>query len=103
MKHDFIDKYSTLDSVIHKLDPRVKLLLCFCFLILIVSTFNINVFGLYLGIVVILMAMSRVPIQFYLKKLVLVTPLALLLSLFIYLSYLVEHQVDFTIEAFSRY
>jgi cobalt/nickel transport system permease protein len=103
MKHDFIDKYSFLHSVIHKLDPRVKLLLCFCFLILIVSAFNLKAAGFYLVIVLGLMVLSKVPFLFYLKKLLLVTPLALLLSFFIYLSYLVEHRVEFTIEAFSRY
>jgi len=103
MKHDFIDKYSNLNSVLHKIDPRVKLLLSFSFLILIASTYNIKLFSLYLGIVLILLVMSRVPIHFYLKKLVMVTPLALIISFFIYLSYLIEHRIDITFEAFSRY
>lgn len=103
MKHDFIDKYSNLNSVLHKIDPRVKLLLSFSFLILIASTYNINLFPLYLGIVLILMVISRVPIHFYLKKIVMVTPLALIISFFIFLSYLIEHRVDISFEVFSRY
>jgi len=103
MKHDFIDKYSTLDSVIHKLDPRVKLLLSFSFLILISATANIKLFALYLGVVLVLIVVSKVPIGFYFKKLLLVTPLALILSLFIYLSYLFENKIAFTAAVFSRY
>ncbi|MCP5105462.1 MAG: energy-coupling factor transporter transmembrane protein EcfT [bacterium] len=103
MKHDFIDKYSSLNSVLHRLDPRVKLLLSFCFLILIAATYNIKLFGLYLGIVALLLVVSKVPFHFYFKKLVLVTPLAVILSMFIFLSHLVENNVEVSLEVFSRY
>ncbi|MCP5047813.1 MAG: hypothetical protein GY940_11625 [bacterium] len=99
MKHDFIDKYSTLDSVIHRLDPRVKFLLSFLFLILISATVNIKLFLLYLGMVVVLMVVSKVPFGFYFKKLLLVTPLAVVLSLFIFLSYFLEHRLPFSMES----
>jgi cobalt/nickel transport system permease protein len=103
MKHDFIDKYSILDSALHRLDPRVKLLLSFIFLILISASYNIRLFPLYLGVVLILMIVSKVPFHFYIKKLVIVTPLALIFTLFIYLSYLIDHRIDIEIAAFSRY
>jgi cobalt/nickel transport system permease protein len=103
MKHDFIDKYSNLNSVIHKIDPRIKLLLLFCFLIFIAVTYNLKFLGFYWGIVVVLMVVSRVPFHFYFKKLIMVTPLVLVFSFFIYLSYLMEHRVAVTVEALSRY
>lgn len=103
MKHDFIDKHSNLDSLIHRLDPRVKLLLCFSFLILIASTFNLKIFAIYLGIVSILLVASKVPFGFYFKKLLMVTPLAFLFSLFIYLSYLMENGVAFDVASLTRY
>lgn len=103
MKHDFIDKYSNLNSVIHKIDPRIKLLLLFCFLIFIAVTSNLKLLGFYWGITVVLMIMSRVPFHFYLKKLLLITPLVLVFSFFIYLSYLLEHRIVVNLEALSRY
>jgi cobalt/nickel transport system permease protein len=103
MKHDFIDKYSTLNSVIHRLDPRIKILLSFSFLILITASFNLKLFGLYLVIAAVLIAVSKVPLEFFLKKLLLVTPLAVILSFFIFLSYLIEHNIEFTTEALSRF
>jgi len=98
MKHDFIDKHSTLDSVIHRLDPRVKILLCFGFLVLISSSSEIIKMIAYASIVCIAMILSRVPLHHYLKKLALVTPLLILLSLFIYISYVwgnSEHSTTF--------
>ena len=103
MKHDFIDKYSNLNSVIHHLDPRVKLLLCFSFLILIAITYNLKLLALYGGILAVLLAISRVPLGFYLKKLLLITPLVTVFSFFIYLSYLFKNRIDFTVETLSRY
>lgn len=103
MKHDFIDKYSNLNSILHKIDPRVKLVLSFSFLILIASTYNIKLFSLYLAAAVVLLIISKVPLHFYLKKIFLITPLVVLLSFFIFLSYLIEHKVAFTFETFSRY
>lgn len=103
MKHDFIDKYSNRNSVIHKIDPRVKLLLGFFFLILIALTYNLRLLGLYWVIILVLMVMSKVPFRFFLSKLLLITPLVLVFSFFIYLSYLMKHQIAVTVEALGRY
>ena len=103
MKHDFIDRYSSLNSVVHQIDPRVKLLLLFCFLIFISITYNLKLLGFYWGIVVLLMVVSKVPFHYYLKRLILITPLVLVFSFFIYLSYLMEHRVAVTLEALARY
>jgi cobalt/nickel transport system permease protein len=103
MKHDFIDKHSNLNSVIHRLDPRMKLMLCFCFLISISSMFELSVLGFYLVLVIVLTAISKVPFHYYLKKLIMVTPLAVLFGVFVYLSYLMEHRVEFSIRVFSSH
>lgn len=103
MKHDFIDKYSNLNSVIHKIDPRIKLLSLFSFLIFIAVTSNLRLLGFYWGITAVLMMVSRVPFHFYLKKLILITPLVLVFSFFIYLSYLLEHRIAVTAAALTRY
>jgi cobalt/nickel transport system permease protein len=96
MKHDFIDKHSTLDSVIHRLDPRLKLLLTFLFLVLVSATVNIKLFTLYLLVVIVLMLISKVPMVFYLKKLLLVTPVAFLITFFVLLSYFLEYKIAFS-------
>lgn len=103
MKHDFIDKYSTLNSVLHRLDPRVKLALTFMFLVLVSASNRITLFAVYFAVVVLLMVISRVPALFYVKKVLLVTPVALLLSVFIYISYLMEQRIPFNIESFTTY
>jgi cobalt/nickel transport system permease protein len=101
VRHDFIDKYSHRNSVIHRLDPRIKLILSFSFLVLLVATSNIKLFGMYLGLVTFLVAISHVPIHFFLKKLLLVTPLAVLFSVFLVLSYLVEKGLPFSVETIT--
>lgn len=103
MKHDFIDKYSILNSVLHRLDPRIKLLLSFLFLILISASQNIRLFYLYLGVLLILMVISKVPFHFYFKKLLMITPLTLFFSIFIYLSYLMGHKIPFNFGTISWY
>ena len=103
MKHDFIDKHSSIDSVIHRLDPRVKLLLTFLFLILIAATSNIKLFGFYAVVAVVSIILSRVPLRFYAGKLLLVTPLAFILSLFIYISYLVSNDLPLSVESVFSY
>jgi cobalt/nickel transport system permease protein len=103
MKHDFIDKYSSLDSVIHHLDPRVKLLLGFCFLILIALTRNFKLLAVYGAVLTVLLGMSRVPLSFYLKRLLLITPLVVVFSLFIYLSSRFRDTIDLSVDSLSRY
>jgi cobalt/nickel transport system permease protein len=103
MKHDFIDKYSGLDSVLHRMDPRVKLFLSLCFLVVITATYNLKVFLLYLAVVVILLFVSKVPLLFYIKKLFVVTPLAVLIAFFVILSYILENKVEVSIESITGY
>lgn len=103
MKHDFIDKYSTLNSVLHYLDPRIKLLWTFLFLILVTASQQLLLFMIYLPVVVLLIVFSRVPLFFYFKKLVLVTPVAFLLSVFIYISYFLEQHIPFTFYGLTQY
>ncbi len=103
MKHDFIDKHSHLDSMIHRLDPRVKLLLAPAFLVLTGMTYNLVLFALYYAVMLVLMVLSRVPPGYYLKRLLVVTPLVVVLSFFIYLSYLLKHRIPVSMDTLARY
>lgn len=103
MKHDFIDKYSSRNSLIHPLDPRVKVVLCFSFLILIALTYSLKFLALYSVVLLGLLLISNVPFHFYLKKLLLITPLVVVLSFFIYLSYMLKHGIDINVESLVNY
>lgn len=101
MKHDFIDKYSTLDSSVHRLDPRTKVLFSLLFLVIVTSVASIPSLVIYLLFALVLVIISKVPLHFFIEKIMLITPLAFLFSTFIYISYLIEHSRSFSISMFS--
>lgn len=86
MKHDFIDKYSHLDSPLHRLDPRGKLLFCLSLLIIFVSTDHLKLFAFYYALLAILIIISRVPVVYYLKRSLPVTPFVAMIALFMVAS-----------------
>jgi cobalt/nickel transport system permease protein len=77
MHHDFIDRYSRLDSPIHRVPAAFKLGLALLVVIIIVTA-PIAWAGLFVGIAVLLalvLGMSRVPPGFFLGRLLLLEPL----------------------------
>jgi len=98
MKHDFIDKFSNLDTAVHRVDPRVKLLLTFLFLILAAATANLKLYPLYLILILVLIAISKVPARYFIKKLLIVTPLAVILAVVLYVSYFIEARLSFSLQ-----
>ncbi len=85
MKHSFLDKYSDRDSPIHRLDPRSKLLATLAFIAAVVLTPSGSwlAYGLYLAIIATLIALSRVPVIYILKRSLLIIPFVLLVAIFI--------------------
>ncbi len=92
MKHDFIDKYCHLDSPLHRLDPRSKLFFCFCLLIIIISTNRLRPFPFFYALLLLLVLASRVPIHYYLKRALLVTPFVMMIAVFMLVSAAVSPQ-----------
>ncbi len=84
MKHSFIDKYSKLNSTVHRLDPRIKLLMTFLGIIIIVSEppGKILPFAFYGVAVLILMLLSRIPLGFIIKRFLILSPFILMAALF---------------------
>lgn len=83
MRHDFIDKYSDLDSGLHRLDARIKFLGAMFLLVailLIPMGRSMEVF-LYLGILWLLVWISRVPVGYVFRKSVLLSFLALAVAI----------------------
>lgn len=85
MHHSYIDKYAELDSVIHKADSRLKIIISFVFILFIVSanpTAYLS-FVLYGLILLILLAVSKIPFLFIFKKTLVVIPFVVLIAAFI--------------------
>lgn len=85
MHHSYIDKYADLDSVIHKADTRLKIIVSFFLIFLIVlsgPTAYLS-FILYGAALLVLLAVSRIPFLFILKKTLAVIPFVILIAVFI--------------------
>ncbi len=85
MKHSFIDQYSDRGSLIHRLDPRTKLVATLLFILSVVLTppGRWQTFALYLLLMSILMLFSRVPILYVLKRSLVVVPFVAMIAVFI--------------------
>jgi len=85
VKHSFIDEYSGLDSFIHRLDPRTKLIASFAFIVAVVLTpaSNWRVFAFYFCIIVTLLIFSKLPPLYVLKRSLVIFPFVLLVAIFI--------------------
>lgn len=84
MKHSFIDKYSDLDSIIHRLDPRTKLVLG---LTLILTVIRVpekawQILGVTLGFMLLVGLLSRVPFTYLLSRSLTIVPFAFLVTFF---------------------
>ena len=84
MKHSFIDQYSHLDSFIHKLDPRTKLITTLVFILAVVATplTRWQAFIGYFVLLSLLILLSRLPLLYVLKRSLVIVPFVLLICLF---------------------
>lgn len=85
MKHAFLDEYSHLDSPIHRLDPRAKLV-GFVALVVVCVTTPPNLyaaFAVYLGLEIAVLALSRLPLGHVLKRMLIVLPFILAVAVFL--------------------
>ena len=85
MKHSFLDQYSDRDSIIHRLDPRTKLITTLFFILAVVLTppDRWQAFALYFLLVATLILLSRVPALYVLKRSLVIMPFVLLIAIFI--------------------
>ena len=84
MKHSFLDEYSSLSSVIHRLDPRTKLIASLAFILAVVLTpiIDWHVFAFYFVIMASTLALSRLPLVHVLKRSLVIIPFVLLIAIF---------------------
>jgi len=85
LEHAFLDRYSSIDSPVHRLDPRAKVLLALVFVITVVSTppTHLLAFVVYAGLVSWTIALARVPLAWVLFRAAAVLPLSVLAALWL--------------------
>jgi cobalt/nickel transport system permease protein len=83
MRHDFLDRYSRIDSPIHRLPTMVKLSgsLCIVAACVSVSFTHYWFFIIVAGLLLVLSALSAIPWRFILGRLILLEPFALGIAL----------------------
>jgi cobalt/nickel transport system permease protein len=83
VRHNFIDRYAVLDSPLHTLEPRTKLI-AFTALIIAVLCIPVNsgsLFILYFFTTAILMGISQIPLNYILGRILIMLPFIVLASL----------------------
>ena len=83
MKHDFIDRYSRLDSTLHRLPAGFKLVVA-CGLVVITVLQPHNAYVWFAGLAVLLVAgaiVSRIPLAFLARRISCLEPLVIGISL----------------------
>jgi len=85
VKHSFIDKYTSLNSVIHKLDPRVKFISTIFYIICIIllSPKDLFLYIAYFLVIFIVILLSKLPLIFVLKKSLTIIPFVIIIALFL--------------------
>jgi cobalt/nickel transport system permease protein len=82
LKHSFLDKYSDLDSPVHRLDARVKALCALGMIIAIVTTpvERVAPFAAYFALLASVFLLSKIPLRHILARLLIVAPFVLLFA-----------------------
>ena len=62
-------QYFPAKSLIHRLDPRAKIIMLIAFLVLVFCTFNYAALAIVAAFTAVIIALSGVPFKFYLKSL----------------------------------
>lgn len=85
MEHSYLDEYSSLNSFIHRLEPRIKIIVFFAFVFFTVLAPPGAFFVLkaYAAIIAVFMLFSRIPLLVFLKRSSAALPFILGMSLFI--------------------
>jgi len=85
MNHSFLDQYSDRNSLIHRLDPRTKLVTSFLFItvLVVLPADSWIAYGLCALLLAVSVAFSRLPLGYVLKRSLIIIPFVLLVTIFI--------------------
>lgn len=80
----YLDRLSYQDTLVHRLDPRVKLVMTLLFLFTVISFSKYEVAALlpFFLFPAILLTIGEIPLGFILKKVAIVSPLAIFIGIF---------------------
>ena len=84
MRHDFIDRYSKLESPVHKRDARAKTIALLAIIVVCVTTPPRAWFAfcIYAALVVVIAVASRVPFRYLLTRVLIVVPFIAVVAIF---------------------
>jgi cobalt/nickel transport system permease protein len=85
VKHAFLDRYATLESPVHRLDARAKILVCLALVVISVST-PPEAWRAFLGygaFLAIMVAASRLPLGHVLRRAWIILPFIAMAAIFI--------------------
>lgn len=84
MHHEYIDKLSLQDSFLHRLDPRVKILVTLLFIIMVISVPRYEIFTLipFMLIPAIFLLIADIPLRYVCRHVLYVSPFILSLAIF---------------------
>lgn len=82
MHHHFLDHYWNLESPIHRLDPRVKLIAALCALVAVVVTPNGRFldYFFFIPLLAALLAISGLPLRSIIKRMAVILPLVVIIA-----------------------
>lgn len=85
MHHAYIDQMSLLESPIHRLDPRAKIISLAAFILFVVLTpvRQVEKFPIYFLLLLGLIVVSRLPFGYLFRRSLLVLPFVLVIAMFI--------------------
>jgi cobalt/nickel transport system permease protein len=85
LKHDFIDRYSRLESPVHSLDPRAKTIALFTLIVVCVTTPPEAwwPFAIYAALVLIIANASRLPLKYLVTRVLVVLPFIIVVAVFV--------------------
>lgn len=85
MKHAYIDQHSDINSLIHRLNPRMKVISLFAFILFVIFTRPTSFIALVLygALIAVLILLSKIPLGFILKKSLVIIPFVLMVAIFI--------------------
>lgn len=81
MRDITLGQYFPADSLIHRLDPRVKILSLIAYIVLVFCAFNYYALGLMFLAVIGVVLLSRVPLRMYLKSLKVIIIIVIITSI----------------------
>jgi cobalt/nickel transport system permease protein len=80
----YLDSLSYKDTFIHRLDPRIKVIVAFAFIFTVVSFPKYEISGLipFFLLPVLFFSLGNIPVKFIIKKILLVSPFAIFIGIF---------------------